>query len=220
MSVDVRTKAVQKRRALTEAIVGYAAFCAISLLSQVVPLALPLMVISGLTLPLAWGKRTGDWERMGFTRRNPGAAILWGSGAGVATSLIGFVTVPERSLPADLGLELAVGVPLWLLVASPFQEFFFRGWLQPRFENKIGKGLGLLVTTAGFTAWHYAWPLAAQSSVPLYTLRGLVATFGAGLIYGYSFQRTGSVVAPWLAHGCAGITFVIIGAGSFVGAAG
>jgi len=44
-------------------------------------------------------------------------------------AVIGFVALPERWLPLNLGLELAVGVPLWLLVASPFQEFFFRGWL-------------------------------------------------------------------------------------------
>jgi membrane protease YdiL (CAAX protease family) len=217
MSVDNRTEAETKDcRHLIEALIGYAAFCAISFLSQSVPLALQLMVISGILLPLAWGRMTGNWEIMGFTRRNIGMAIRWGLGAGVATSLVGFVTLRERSLAPSLGLELAIGIPLWLLLASPFQEFFFRGWLQPRCEDMLGKGIGLLVATAGFTVWHYCWPLAAQSSFPLYTLHGFVTTFGAGLIYGYSFQRTGSIVAPWLAHGFAGIMFVSVGAGSFI----
>jgi membrane protease YdiL (CAAX protease family) len=175
------------------------------------------MVLSGIALPLAWGRMTGNWEFMGFTRRNMGSAIGWGLAAGIATSLIGFVTLQERSLPPDLGLELAVGIPLWLLLASPFQEFFFRGWLQPCCEDRLGKGIGLLAATAALAVWHYCWPLAGQSSFPLYTLYGFVATFAAGLIYGYSFQRTGSIVAPWLAHAFAGIMFVFIGAGSFIG---
>lgn len=204
------------RRHLIEALIGLAAFCAISSLSLVIPIAVPLMVLSGVALPLAWGKITGDWAFMGFTRKSMGSAVRWGLAAGVTTSVIGFAVFQEHSLPPNLGLELAVGIPLWLLLASPFQEFFFRGWLQPRFESRLGKGLGLLAATAGFTAWHYCWPLAAQSSFPLYTVRGSAATFGAGLVYGYSFQRTGSILTPWLAHAFAGIMFLLMGAESFV----
>jgi membrane protease YdiL (CAAX protease family) len=61
------------------------------------------------------------------------------------------------------------------------------------------------------------WPLAAESSVRLGTVEGLAARFGAGLIYGYSFQRTRSILAPWLAHALSGVAFLIMGAGSLVG---
>ena len=214
---DRRTADGKASAHLLQALVGTAAFCALSLLSFAVPLAVSLMVLTGIALPLAWGRMTGTWDFMGFTRRNTGRALRWGLAAGLATSLIGLIVVPERSVPPDLGLELAVAVPIWLLLASPFQEFFFRGWLQPRFEDRFGRWPGLFLATAAFTAWHYCWPLASQSSFPLYTLHGLVATFAAGLIYGYSFQRTGSIVAPWLAHALSGIMFVVMGAGSFVG---
>ena len=202
---------------LFQALAGAAVFCALSSLSFAVPMALSLMVLTGLALPLIWGWVTGTWEFMGFTKRNLGAALLWGLAAGLATGLLGFVVVQERSLPSDLGRELAVAVPIWLLLASPFQEFFFRGWLQPRFEHKLGKAVGLLAATAAFTAWHYCWPLGGASSFPLYTLQGFIATFAAGLIYGYSFQRTGNIVAPWLAHALSGIRFVFLGMGSFLG---
>jgi membrane protease YdiL (CAAX protease family) len=218
MTVADRRAADGKASAhLLQAVVGTATFCALSLLSFALPLALSLMVLAGIALPLIWGWMTGTWKFMGFTRRNLGAAVRWALAAGAATGLIGLVVVPERSVPPDLGLELAVAVPIWLLLASPFQEFFFRGWLQPRFEDRLGRWPGLFLATAAFTAWHYCWPLASQSSFPLYTLHGLVATFAAGLIYGYSFQRTGSIVAPWLAHALSGIMFVFMGAGSFVG---
>ena len=202
---------------LLQALVGTTAYCALSLLSFALPWALSLMVLTGIALPLIWGKRTGNWESMGFTRRNMGPAVRWGLAAGAATALIGVVVVPERSVSPHPAAELAIGIPMWLLLASPFQEFLFRGWLQPRFEHKLGPALGLLAATAAFTIWHYCWPLTAGSSFPLYTLHGLVATFAAGLTYGFCFQRTGSIVAPWLAHALSGIVLITIGAGSFFG---
>ena len=218
MTVPHRADADRKAHThLLQALVGTVAYCALSFLSFAVPPALSLMVLAGIALPLLWGRSTGTWEFMGFTRRNMRPAIGWGLAAGAATSLIGLLVVPERSLPTDLGAELAIGVPMWLLLASPFQEFFFRGWLQPRFQDKMGRWLGLLAATGAFTAWHYCWPLASQSSFPLFTLQGLAATFAAGLVYGFSFQRTGNIVAPWLGHAFSGIIFVTIGVGSFFG---
>jgi membrane protease YdiL (CAAX protease family) len=145
---------------------------------------------------------------MGFSRRNLGAGLRWGLGGGLVTSAIGVAVVSERVLPARLGLELAVGIPIWLLVASPFQELFFRGWLQTQWERGLGRGTGLVVTTLVFTLWHYCWALAGQTAVPLYTFQGVVATFASGLVYGYCFQRTESIVAPWLAHALTGVAFL------------
>jgi len=182
-------------------------------------MALHAMALAGLLLPLFWGKVTGRWAEMGFRGDGFLGAAAWGVGAGVIASAIGYLTVPERSLVIDVGRQLALGVPVWLLLVSPFQEFFFRGWLQPRWERGLGQGWGLLVATIGFTAWHYLLPIfggSARSSFPLYSPKGLAATFAAGLVYGYAFQRTGNIVTPWLAHALSGIMFVAIGAGSFL----
>jgi membrane protease YdiL (CAAX protease family) len=176
------------------------------------------MVLVGLGLPIVWAWKTGDWEALGFGRCHLGAALGWGLGAGLVTSAVAVVLVEERMVPPKLGLELAVGIPLWLLVAGPFQELFFRGWLQSRWERAWGKGRGLLATTAVFTLWHYCWPLAVQTAVPLTTLRGAAATLASGLVYGYAFQRTRSILAPWLAHALAGVTLICVGAGGFVNA--
>jgi membrane protease YdiL (CAAX protease family) len=179
------------------------------------------MALVGIAVPLVWAHSTGRWAEIGFTGRNLPGAVVWGIGIGLASCAIGFFTVSERSVTSNVGRELAVGIPMWLLLASPFQEFFFRGWLQPRWECILGKGWGLLAATAGFTGWHYLLPIfgeSAQSSFPLYSVRGLLATFSAGLLYGYGFQRTDNMVTPWLAHALAGIMFVTIGAGSFVSA--
>jgi membrane protease YdiL (CAAX protease family) len=180
---------------------------------------LHVTALTGLAFPLVWGKVTGRWADMGFTRQGLPAAIGWGVGSGLISCLIGFLAVPERSLASDVGLQLAVGIPMWLLLASPFQEFLFRGWLQPRYDRSLGRGLGLVVATVGFTGWHYLLPIfgaSEQSSFPLYSPRGLLATFAAALAYGYGFQRTGNILTPWLAHALAGIMFVALGSGSFI----
>lgn len=206
-------------RPLVETIVVLGLFCGLTAASRRFDAALHVMALAGLLFPLMWGRITGRWADIGFTKDRLGAAVAWGVGIGLLACLIGYVTVPERSLAEDAVRQLTVGVPMWLLLASPFQEFFFRGWLQPRWEQALGKRWGLLAATAGFTAWHYMLPIfggSSRSSFPLYSLRGLAATCAAGLVYGYGFQRTKNIVTPWVAHALSGIMFVAIGAGAFL----
>jgi membrane protease YdiL (CAAX protease family) len=207
------------RRSLIEAAAALGVFYSLTAASRRVEVALHTMALAGLLFPLVWGRVTGRWADMGFRQDGLPGALAWGVGAGVVSGVIGYLAVPERRLAADVGRQLGVGIPMWLLLASPFQEFFFRGWLQPRWERGLGRGWGLLVATIGFTGWHYLLPIfsgSGQSSFPLYSLRGLVATFGAALVYGYAFHRTGSIVTPWLAHALSGIMFVAVGAGMFL----
>jgi len=200
---------------LAHAIVAYAAFCGLSLLSQVTYPVFGLVALMGLALPIAWGKYTGNWAEMGFTKHRLRSALRWGVAAGILTGIMGVAVVPQRSLAPALGLQLAIGIPVWALIASPFQEFFFRGWLQPRFENVMGMRWGLLVGTACFTLWHYFAPFVGRTTVPLDTPFGALTAFGAGLVYGIAFQRTRSILAPWLAHVLSGIAFIIVGAMDF-----
>ena len=51
--------------------------------------------------------------------------------------------------------------------------------------------------------------------VPLMTATGVLSTFGAGFVYAYIFQRTRNIIAPWLAHTLAGVTFIFVGAMDF-----
>ncbi|MBN2387893.1 MAG: CPBP family intramembrane metalloprotease [Anaerolineales bacterium] len=202
-------------RRLAGAVAVYLIFCGLSLLSQVAYPLLGLVVLMGIALPLAWGKATGNWAAMGFTRNKLGLALAWGIAAGVLTGLIGIAVVPQRTFPPQLGLQLAIGIPIWALIASPFQEFFFRGWLQSRFEAVLGPRWGLLLATACFTLWHYCAPFVGRTAVPLATPIGALSTFGAGLLYAHAFQRSGNILAPWLAHVISGIVFVLVGAMDF-----
>lgn len=204
-----------KRKALAEAVIAFLAFCGLSLVSRLVALLFLLVVGAGLFFPLIWGMFTKDWRTMGFTRRNIGPGLIWGAGSGVLLVVIIWFTT-EHKLAPFFGLQLLVGIPIWLLIMSPFQEFFFRGWLQPRFEKSLGPWPGLVVTSTGFAVWHLCPPFEQAQIVPIMSLYGIVFTTVMGLVFGYAFQRTRNIVAPWLAHVLAGLTLVLSGAMTFV----
>ncbi len=204
-----------KRKALAEAVIAFLAFCGLSLVSRLVAPLFLLVVGAGLFFPLIWGMFTKDWRTMGFTRRNIGPGLIWGAGSGMLLMVIIWFTT-EHKLAPFFGLQLVVGIPIWLLIMSPFQEFFFRGWLQPRFEKSLGPWPGLVVTSTGFAVWHLCPPFEQAQIVPIMSLYGIVFTTVMGLVFGYAFQRTRNIVAPWLAHVLAGLTLVLSGAMTFV----
>ena len=204
-----------KRKALTEAIVALSAFCGLSLLSRLVTPVFLLVVGVGLFFPLVWGVFTRDWRTMGFTRRNIGQALIWGAGSGILLMVVIWFTT-EHKLAPFFELQLIVGILIWLLIMSPFQEFFFRGWLQPRFVKSLGLWPGLVVTSISFAVWHLCPAFEQAQIVPIMSVFGMALTTVMGLVFGYVFRRTGSIVAPWLAHVLAGLTLVLSGAMTFV----
>ena len=203
------------RKAFIEAITALLAYYGLSLLSRLVAPLFLLVIGSGLFFPLIWGVFTKDWKTMGFTRRNIGQALFWGVGSGVLLMVVIWFTTEHKLAPFYV-LQLIVGIPIWLLVMSPFQEFFFRGWLQPRFEKSLGLWPGLVVTSIGFAVWHLCPPFEQAQIVPIMSVFGMVFTTAMGLVFGYIFRRTGNIIAPWLAHVLAGLTLVLSGAMTFV----
>ena len=209
-----------KRKILLEAVVALLAFYTLSLLSRLSASVYLLVIGSGLFFPLIWAKRTGDWEVIGFTRRNTGKALLWGMVTGLLCfSYTVLLTRDAQAPPPMLGLQLAIGIPLAFLVTSPFQEFFFRGWLQPRFEIIIGKWPGLIATALCFAIWHYLPPFELSPSgtaIKLATVYGFLSLLGLGLVWGYIFQRIKNIIAPWLAHTLAIAGLIVTGAMTLV----
>jgi membrane protease YdiL (CAAX protease family) len=204
-----------RRKALTEAIIALSVFYGLSLLSRLVTPVFLLVVGGGILFPLIWGVFTRDWKSMGFTRRNTGQALIWGAGSGILLMVVIWFTT-EHKLAPFFALQLIVGIPIWLLIMSPFQEFFFRGWLQPRFEESLGLWPGLVVASVSFAVWHLCPPFEQAQIVPTMSVLGVTLTTVMGLVFGYVFRRSGNIVAPWLAHVLAGLTLVLSGAMTFV----
>jgi len=197
-------------------IIGFTVFCGISQLSRLYYPLFVLVVIAGIALPLAWGGFTKNWKAIGFSRQNLGKALFWGICAGIVSSLAGLAVLQDRAFVRDLGQQLLIGIPLWILVISPFQEFFFRGWMQSGLTEALGKWWGLLISTTCFTVWHYLSPIVDLATFPLESTGGIISTFAAGLAFGYAFQLSKNIIAPWLGHLISGIVFIIIGAMNFV----
>jgi len=197
-------------------IIGFTVFCGISQLSRLYYPLFVLVVIAGIALPLAWGGFTKNWKAIGFSRQNLGKALFWGICAGIVSSLAGLAVLQDRAFVRDLGQQLLIGIPLWILVISPFQEFFFRGWMQSGLTEALGKWWGLLISTTCFTVWHYLSPIVDLATFPLESTGGIISTFAAGLAFGYAFQLSKNIIAPWLGHLISGIVFIIIGAMDFV----
>lgn len=216
---DNQTYPRGKSRKLLEAIVTYLSFCGIGLISRFIPVAFLFVLLFGIALPLLWAKISKDWEAIGFTKRNLSKALWWGLGIGIVWGVYTYAVFRGgEPLPPLWGLQVVIALPIWLLVLSPFQEFFFRGWLQPRFQVTLGKWWGLVVTSLAFTFWHFFPQLEGTmtATIPLSSFVGIVSIFAAGLLFGYVYQRTDNIMAPWLAHAVGGIALVLIGRMSFV----
>jgi membrane protease YdiL (CAAX protease family) len=220
MTTYERVPMKMSARPLIEAVVAYVVFCLLSIGSRYLPPLFLLVVVGGIALPLLWARLTHDWAAIGFTRRNLGPALLWGvaiGALGAASIFLGarLNPFPEAPLP---GLQLAIGIPIWLLFLSPFQELFFRGWLQPRFDDAAGRWGGLIVTTVCFVVWHFISPFQGTPGalLDIASISSILTMVGMGLAFGYSFQRTGNIVAPWLAHAMMGVALVSVGGMTFI----
>lgn len=75
-----------------------------------------------------------------------------------------------------------------------------------------------MATAIGFTLWHFTPPFEGTptSSIAVTSVGGALTTLRMRLVFRYIFQRTGNIVAPWLAHALMIIGTVAVGAMSFI----
>lgn len=114
----------------------------------------------------------------------------------------------QTVIPPFFWIQIAIGLFLWVLILSPFQEFFFRGWLQPRLQAAIGKWAGLTATSMIFALWHLLPPFEEAKIVPIMSISSILYMTLMGFTFGYIRQRTNSIIAPWLAHVIAGLALL------------
>ncbi len=108
-------------------LIGFLGFFLLSHFSRQYSSLFGLVVLLGIGFPLFWGLYTQNWTGLGFSKGKLSQALKWGIPAGILSSLLGTLVINNFSLPDQLGKQLLVGIPLWILIISPFQEFFFRG---------------------------------------------------------------------------------------------
>lgn len=210
---------VSGKNALLVTVIAYAIYCGLGFTCRIFPAAFVVFVIYGIGFPLLWAMRSRNWTAIGLTKLNINKALLWGVVAGIGWGVYTYLIFNrDGPLPPLWGIQIAIAFPVWLLFLSPFQELFFRGWFQPRIQTITGKRAGLLLTALAFTVWHFFPPFESTptASLPLSSVTGIISTFMAGMLFGYLYQRTQNIIAPWLAHALGGIALVLIGLMSFI----
>jgi membrane protease YdiL (CAAX protease family) len=147
-------------------------------------LAVAVGVPLGLRPPQLWtGLRTG--------------AVAVGL---VATTVAALTAVPRvhagmeaRRIPADPVRWLVLEIPI---ATAWTEEMLFRGVLQTLAVRAIGPTVGPLVQAAAFGLWHI--PDARRVGDPVFGT--VVVTAVAGWVFGWLAKRSGSLLAPVLAH--------------------
>lgn len=211
--VDGGRPPASARRGLLLQVGGvYVAFCLLSLASRAVPVLLVAVAAVGMVLPPLWNRLGGAPTGLPAPRR--GAAVGWGLGVGALFASYTVVSFGPGLRPSEpVAAQLVVGLVVWLALWSPFQELFFRGWMQPRLASVWGRLPGILVTTAAFTLWHFFPPLegTTTATLPVTSPVGVASAAVLGLAMGWIYDRTGSLLAPWIGHAVAGVGLILAG---------
>jgi hypothetical protein len=156
----------------------------------------PVHAASGVAVT-AW---TG--APLGLTRPAASRGARWGVAAAVAVSA---VVASSTAVPAvRRGMaerELPDSVPAWLLVRIPIgtvwsEEAVFRAALGTVAAQAFGPRWGRLAQASAFGLAHVADARGAGQSV----VGTVLVTGAAGWAFGWLFDRSGSLVAPMLAH--------------------
>lgn len=125
-----------------------------------------------------------------------GAAVAGAVAVGVAATTAAptvRTAMADRDLPDNASRWLALEIPLGTVWA---EETVFRGGLQTLAGRALGPGGGRLLQAIAFGLWHI--PDARKTGEPIV---GTVLVTGlAGWVFGWLAERSGSVLAPMLAH--------------------
>ena len=152
------------------------------------------------------------WDELGLDRRALGSGVRWGS---AAFAVIGTVVVLGSLLPATrhlfsssradvsagrLWLEALVTIPIGTAVV---EELAFRGVLLGMMRSRLAVIPAVLVTSVLFGLWHLDPILTGGGSMGHRTAVAagtFVATTVAGVGFAWLRIRSGSLVAPIMAH--------------------
>jgi membrane protease YdiL (CAAX protease family) len=183
-----------------------------------------ITIALGVAVGLVAGAAAMSAAELGLDRASVPSGLRWGMGVVgvIAAGLLLALVVPDlRSLLEDDRAEISLRSMLWrTVVVIPVatvlvEELLFRGVLLGLLQRLLSAGRALAACAAVFGLWHLlpvwrgggAGELAEGGSIGA-VAGTFVATFAAGLGFGWLRQRSGSLVAPVLAHiGTNSLTF-------------
>ena len=158
-------------------------------------------VILGLVLWHIYQRKLSLKQLVGFSKRNLLKYSLMGLAIGILLG-IGeyFILRPAPAFPAFEVRYLFRDMVYMLLFVGVGEELLFRGLIQQDLARAFGWKWGLLGASLIFAVMHLTW-----RSIP-----ELGFVFLAGLILGFLYWKTKSLVAPIIAHGVNNVIMVSV----------
>ncbi len=169
------------------------------------------LLVAGAVLGVARVARL-SWAELGLGRDELGSGLRWGA---AAFSAISAVVILGSLLPAtrhlfdstrgdigagQLALEALVTIPIGTAVV---EELAFRGVLLGMMRSRLSVVPAVLITSVLFGLWHLD-PILTGPGSPSHRSAVALGTFVATTIAGVGFAwlrlRSGSLVAPIMAH--------------------
>jgi membrane protease YdiL (CAAX protease family) len=140
-------------------------------------------------------------REIGFRSNNLLRYVLIGILLGIPLAIVEYFIISPAAVFPTFELKYFVR-DLFYMVAfvGLGEEILFRGLIQRDMMNLFGWKWGLFGASVMFSVMHLTW-----RSIP-----ELVFTFFAGLLFGYVYYRTKSLVAPIIAHGVANTILVAV----------
>ena len=102
-----------------------------------------------------------------------------------------FILKPHALIPHFTLQWVLIGALILIISTGFAEELLFRGIIQKNVENVFGCVFGLIYTSLIFTAMHIGWN----------SFLDLIFVFCVAMFYGYTFQKTRSLLGITLSHG-------------------
>jgi uncharacterized protein len=156
-----------------------------------------------LAVIAAWSGLTAD--ELGLARWSSGLRV-----GGVAVAVVGLVLIVAAAVPATRGyfdddrVDVGAGEMLVrVLVVIPvgtvvFEELAFRGVLLALLRRRAEIRIAIAWSAIGFGLWHV--PALVGDDGPAAIAGTVLATTAAGIGFAWLRLRSGSLLAPMLAH--------------------
>jgi len=142
-----------------------------------------------------------NFSELGFKREKWLKYVLVGVAIGVPIGVVEyFILKPAPVLPTFEVKYLFRDLFYMLGFVGIGEEMLFRGLVQRDLMDALGWKWGLLLASLTFAVMHLTW-----RSIP-----ELVFVFFAGLVLGYTYYRTKSLVAPIVIHGIGNVILVAV----------
>jgi uncharacterized protein len=128
----------------------------------------------------------------------------------IVSALLLFLPIVVAIAMSKLSM-LIVSTVVWQFIFSGFgEEFTFRGYFQSRLNQAFGRplilfgiqfGVGLIIASLLFGLWHAFNTYDPTVGVSSLAWGWALSSFVSGLFFGVIREKTGTLIAPSIAHG-------------------